>query len=219
MLTRYTNLSTLVVLVLPAAVVAFSTVAPFSLRRSARCHVIPKDLNLDDVEDIEITPEEKDFFTQTKQICNERNIGFDCIKNARDLSSPPGSPVKPNRLYRMGRLSDASDKDIQFLFDEKGINTIVDLRSPTELKDDETLQRYEVFGDFTNLVWLERGRTRDGCVIELDAGESPIIKRRGFLSRNVVDDEVDDEVESEECIDCGDGVPASQLAGPAEEPG
>lgn len=214
MLTRYTSLSKLLVFVLPT-VVAFSSLAPLSSRRLARCHVIPKDLNLDEVEDIEITPEEKAFFTQTRKICDERNIGFDCIKNARDLSSPPGSPIKPNRLYRMGRLSDASDKDIQFLFDEKGVNTIIDLRSPTELKDDETLQRYEVFGDFTNLVWLERGRNRDGCVIELDAGESPIIKRRGFLSRNIVDDEVDDEVESEECIDCGDGIPASQIVGPA----
>ena len=114
----------------------------------------------------------------------------------------------------MGRLSEASDKDIQFLLDDKNINTIIDLRSPTELKDDEKLQRFEVFGDFTNLVWLERGRNRDGCLIELDAGASPVLKRRRLLSRsNIMEEE--DEVEDEDCELCpDDGIPANQL-GPA----
>jgi protein tyrosine/serine phosphatase len=205
----------MLLLLLPTAVVAFSAYPYHSPRQSiVGCSLIPKDLNLDEIEDIEITPEEKDFFGRTRQICEERNIGFDCIKNARDLSSPPGSPIKENRLYRMGRLSEASDKDIQFLLDDKNINTIIDLRSPTELKDDEKLQRFEVFGDFTNLVWLERGRNRDGCLIELDAGASPVLKRRRLLSRsNIMEEE--DEVEDEDCELCpDDGIPANQL-GPA----
>ena len=205
----------MLLLLLPTAVVAFSAYPYHSPRQSiVGCSLIPKDLNLDEIEDIEITPEEKDFFGRTRQICEERNIGFDCIKNARDLSSPPGSPIKENRLYRMGRLSEASDKDIQFLLDDKNINTIIDLRSPTELKDDEKLQRFEVFGDFTNLVWLERGRNRDGCLIELDAGASPVLKRRRLLSRSIIMEEEDD-MEDEDCELCpDDGIPANQL-GPA----
>lgn len=204
---------------LPKLLLMLPTVAAFSsypchpIRQSiVGCNLIPKDLNLNEIEDIEITPEEKDFFSQTRQICDERNIGFDCIKNARDLSSPPGSPIKENRLYRMGRLSEASDKDIQLLLDEKNINTIVDLRSPTELKEDESLQRFEVFGDFTNLVFLERGRNRDGCLIELDAGASPILKRRLRLSRSNMMEEDDDDAELEDCELCpDDSILASQL--------
>ncbi|KAI2498118.1 Pfam Y phosphatase3C [Fragilaria crotonensis] len=205
----------MLLLFLPTAVVAFSANPYHSPRQSiVGCNLIPKDLNLDEIEDIEITPEEKEFFGRTRQICDERNIGFDCIKNARDLSSPPGSPIKANRLYRMGRLSEASDKDIQFLLDDKNINTIIDLRSPTELKDDEKLQRFEIFGDFTNLVWLERGRNRDGCLIELEAGASPVLKRRLLLSRSNIMEE-DDDVEDEDCELCpDDGIPANQL-GPA----
>lgn len=205
----------MLLLFLPTAVVAFSANPYHSPRQSiVGCNLIPKDLNLDEIEDIEITPEEKEFFGRTRQICDERNIGFDCIKNARDLSSPPGSPIKANRLYRMGRLSEASDKDIQFLLDDKNINTIIDLRSPTELKDDEKLQRFEIFGDFTNLVWLERGRNRDGCLIELEAGASPVLKRRRLLSRSNIVEE-DDDVEDDDCELCpDDGIPANQL-GPA----
>jgi protein tyrosine/serine phosphatase len=182
---------------------------------------IPKDINLDEVKDIEITPEEKDFLMKTRLLCSERNIGFDCIKNARDLSSPPGSPIKPNRLYRTGRLSEASEKDIDFLLSQKQIKTIIDLRSPTELKEDEGLLRFDIFGDFTNLVWLERGRKRDGCVIEIEPGKSPIIKRRRFLSRGSTflsdyDDDDDDNdgdvIEEDDCDICGDGsVPASSV--------
>jgi protein tyrosine/serine phosphatase len=174
---------------------------------------IPKDINLDEVKDIEITPEEKDFFVKTRLLCNERNIGFDCIKNARDLSSPPGSPIKPNRLYRTGRLSEASEKDVDFLLNQKQINTIIDLRSPTELKEDDGLLRYDIFGDFTNLVWLERGRKRDGCVIEIEAGKSPIIKRRRFLSRgSTFLSDFDDEDDDDDCDVCGDGsMPASAV--------
>lgn len=197
---------------LPTVVAFSSFTAPRTARRSVDCFVIPKDLNLDEIEDIEITPEEKAASSQTRTICEERNIAFDCIKNARDLSSPPDSPVKANRLYRTGRLSDASDKDINFLLDDKGVNTIIDLRSPTELKEDKTLQRFEMFGDFTNLVWVERGRTRDGCLIELDAGESPLLTRRGMMSRdNVLAGEEEPLTDDDDCVVCEDGIPASKL--------
>jgi protein tyrosine/serine phosphatase len=213
MLIRFTHLSALL-LVLPT-VACFSPSSPSS-RRVAKSNlerrIAAKDIDLDEVEDVEITSEEREWLAECKKLCEERNICFDNIKNARDLASPQNSPVKPNRLYRTGRLSEASDEDIETLFDKFGINTIVDLRSPTELKDDETLQRFEVFGDFTNIVWTERGRKKDGCVVELDAGESPVRKRLAFFSRNSMTIDDDDEAE---CDICDDGIPAGELESPA----
>ena len=130
-----------------------------------------KDVDVSRVADVEITPEEKKFFNECKVLCAERNLPFENVKNCRDLASPQNSVVKPNRLYRMGRLSDASSRDIELLLNDLGIKTIVDLRSPTELKDDQTLRRDQVFGDFTNLVWKE-GR-RGGCITELSQEDCP----------------------------------------------
>lgn len=128
----------------------------------------------------ERTAEEQAFFDRTKQLCDERNLALEKIKNARDLASVRNSPVKPGRIYRTGRFSDASPADLKLLFGELGIKTLVDLRSPTELKDDPTLDREEVFGEFTNLIWDER---HNGRVIELAAGE-PRVKKSNHGSAN-----------------------------------
>lgn len=73
----------------------------------------------------------------------------------------------------MGRVSDASTQDIELLFGKLNITTLIDTRSPTELKDDPTLLREEVFDAFTNIVWTERtGRAR-----VLDIGQGPVRKR------------------------------------------
>ena len=48
----------------------------------------------------------------------------------------------------MGRLGDASSDDQKLLMDDIGIKTLVDLRSPTELKDDPALIN-DVFADAT----------------------------------------------------------------------
>lgn len=58
------------------------------------------------------------------------------------------------------------------------IKTLVDLRSPTELKDDVTLDRPEVFGDFKTLIWDER---KGGLVKELNVGESRMGKKKNVL--------------------------------------
>lgn len=121
------------------------------------------------------TPEEEEFFLHTKQLCAERNLSLENIKNARDLASVRNSPVQPGRIFRTGRLSDASPADLELLFGTLGIKTLVDLRSPTELKDDPTLDREEVFGEFTNLIWDER---HNGRVIELAPGEPRVKKSK-----------------------------------------
>ena len=73
----------------------------------------------------------------------------------------------------MGRVSDATEADIQLLFRTLNITTLVDTRSPTELKDDPTLMRPQVFANFTNLVYYERTNR----VRELKPGQSPVKKR------------------------------------------
>lgn len=122
----------------------------------------------------ERTPDEESFFAKTKALCTERNLNLSKVKNARDLSSVRDSPIKSGRVFRTGRLSDASTSDQDLLLGKIGVRTLVDLRSPTELKDDPTLDREEVFGEFTSLIWDERDH---GVVKELRSGE-PRIKAK-----------------------------------------
>jgi len=125
--------------------------------------------------------DDADFKDKCRRLCDERNLPFAAVKNARDLASVANSPVKPNRVYRMGRVGDASEQDIEILLNELGIRTLVDLRSPTELKDDDSLQRKEVFEDYTDILWADKGRGRDGCIRELKKGEAPL--KKPFWSR------------------------------------
>lgn len=170
-----------------------------------------------DVPDIQMTEEEKAFFAATKEKCAELNLPLETVKNARDLASVTNSPILPNRVFRMGRISDASADDCKLLLNDINIKTLVDLRSPTELKDDPTLEREEVFNGFVSLVWTERGK--DGCVRELDPGE-PRIKRRNRrkevvaglkagMSAATTDDPT--ELEEEDDEDCDDCLSLSEL--------
>lgn len=126
----------------------------------------------------ERTPEEDAFFAKTKELCCERNYNLSDVKNARDLSTARNSPIKPNRILRTGRVSDASSADQALLFGEIGVRTLIDLRSPTELKDDPTLDREEVFGDFTSLIWDERD---NGIVKELKDDQSIMRSKRTIM--------------------------------------
>lgn len=110
----------------------------------------------DDNKEEEETQAEKEFKLRTKQLCNERNLPLQKVKNARDLASVKNSLIQPNRIIRTGRVSDATMEDLDLLQSKIGIKTLVDLRSYTELKDDPTLDRKEVFGDYVDLVWDER---------------------------------------------------------------
>lgn len=136
----------------------------------------------------ERTPDEEAFFQNTKILCSQRNIPFSSIKNARDLATVRNSPIKPNRVLRTGRVSDATDQDLKLLYGKTttttndtdvtgniGIRTLVDLRSPTELKDDLALEREDVYGGFANLIWSER---KGGVVRELNGREPRIPPNR-----------------------------------------
>jgi protein tyrosine/serine phosphatase len=158
------------------------------------------------------------FMARCKELCEVRNLPFSNVKNARDLASVRNSRIKPGRVFRMGRLSDASESDIKLL-KQLNIRTLVDLRSPTELRDDPALLREDVFNEFTDLVWKEQGRGKDGCLSVIPKGGSPLNKRKFWTwqnrrSRNEYDDSgfPDAEGANELCtLDCDDpeSVPVS----------
>ena len=115
--------------------------------------------------------EEEAFKARTKKLCMERNLPLEKVKNCRDLSSVKNSPILPNKIIRMGRVSDATEQDIEKYVNN--IKTLVDLRSPTELKEDESLSRFEVYSNYVDLVYDER-RSGGGLVRELAHGEPRI---------------------------------------------
>ena len=157
-----------------------------------------------------LTPEEEEFLQNCETLCTERNLPLQKVKNCRDLSSVRNSPIKPNRIYRMGRLSDATETDIELLLNQVNLTTIVDLRSPTELKDDPTLFREAVFANFSNLVWKEQGRGRDGCVKELPLGKSPVKFRTSEGGSAHGDDDRQAILDEEMCIPCSEDPNAFQ---------
>ena len=60
------------------------------------------------------------------------------FKNFRDLgnlSTTDGRKIKKGKLYRSGHLYKISEKTAQFLHEEKGLHTVIDLRSPSELAE------------------------------------------------------------------------------------
>ena len=60
------------------------------------------------------------------------------FKNFRDLGNLPaadGRKIKKGKLYRSGHLYKISEDTAKFLHEEKGLRTVIDLRSPSELAE------------------------------------------------------------------------------------
>ena len=60
------------------------------------------------------------------------------FKNFRDLGNLPaadGRKIKKGKLYRSGHLYKISEDTAKFLYEQKGLRTIIDLRSPSELAE------------------------------------------------------------------------------------
>lgn len=156
---------------------------------------------------VEITDDDEEaaklFKEEIAALCNERNLPLEKVKNCRDMSSSRSSPILPGRLFRTGRVGQASKNDEKILFEGGiGITTLVDLRSPTELRDDDYLMA-DVFGEFTDLVWIENRRRRDGCLRELEPGVSPVEKARKLRLSKKKLDPADDLVAEDEMCDVG----------------
>lgn len=92
--------------------------------------------SISDIGFAQTNEEEAEFKEDIRKLCEDRNIPFERVKNARDLGSISQSPIKTGRAYRMGKVSDATEKDIKILFNDIGKKTLIDLRSPTELRED-----------------------------------------------------------------------------------
>jgi protein tyrosine/serine phosphatase len=172
--------------------------SPCRFTKNLQAHSLAVSSLKDDAVDSQ--EEDQEFQDEIKALCKERNLPLVKVKNCRDLHSTKNSPVKEGRLFRTGRLGDATDEDQKLLFDELGIKTLVDLRSPTELKDDPALNAH-LFSDFTDLVWIENGRGRDGCIRKLGADESPIKRKRFRRNKQTAKEEDDDEFCDYDCDD------------------
>uniref|UniRef100_A0A7S2WD99 Uncharacterized protein n=1 Tax=Eucampia antarctica TaxID=49252 RepID=A0A7S2WD99_9STRA len=83
--------------------------------------------------------------------------------------------TKSCRLICTGRIPDGAEKDLDVLHYKLEIRTLVDLRSPTELKHYLTLDCEEMHGEFTNLICDE---SLKGIVEEL-AEREPKMKGKG----------------------------------------
>ncbi|GKY95957.1 hypothetical protein MPSEU_000556200 [Mayamaea pseudoterrestris] len=137
---------------------------------------------------------DSDATSNIQKLCKTRNLPFAQVKNARDLASATTNSssnvkVQPNRLFRMGRVSDASEHDVNILLNDLQFQTLIDLRSLTEWKEDRAgIMRSDLFGNFTSLVYKESSRSNtihkqmNGCVRELMADEFPV--KEPFWSRN-----------------------------------
>lgn len=197
---------------------------PSSSSSSSSCLFVTTDesIDLSNVEVPETTDAEREFLALTAVLCEERNLPLEKVKNARDLASARNSPVRPGRVYRIGRVSDATPSDLEVLYGDVGVKTLVDLRSPTELGDDPSLDREEVFKDFTDMVFYEKGR----LVKELGQGEGRMERTRkrdrvrkaasgatrgakdvlfGFVDNffgSDEDEEGDEDEDEDECVGC-----------------
>ncbi|GMI21826.1 hypothetical protein TeGR_g10218 [Tetraparma gracilis] len=90
---------------------------------------------------------------------------FSSVKNVRDLSSVPGSPILPNRLYRAGMPSDSCASDVSLLTAQPplglGVTTLIDLRSATELAADPRLSTSPAYSPYTSIKWSSKRTLRE----------------------------------------------------------
>lgn len=67
---------------------------------------------------------------------SERFIPFETIFNFRDLgglAALGGSKVRTGLVFRSDQFGNAASEDIDYIVDELGVKTVVDLRRPTEI--------------------------------------------------------------------------------------
>ena len=77
------------------------------------------------------------------------NYKLDNIKNMRDVSTAVSGRIKPAKIFRTGCVSKASDSDKKCVLGELGVKTLIDLRSPAELHEDEDINS-DVYKGFQN---------------------------------------------------------------------
>lgn len=125
---------------------------------------------------------------QTKTVIKSAvNIPLQNIKNIRDLSTASEiTAMLQNKIFRTGCVSKASDEDARFIRDEVQFRALIDLRSHTELEEDENLKAsvYEGYSNYhynkkTSSFELDKTNISDDVIIE-DTTTS--IRKRFFIS-------------------------------------
>ena len=116
------------------------------------------------------------------------------FKNFRDLGNLPaadGRKIKKGKLYRSGHLYKISEKTAELLRDRKGLRTIIDLRSPSELAEHK-----DVVAEGVNYIHLPplndeqnpsiNRENRKGVLIEIMAKEGGAKKHLSDIYRLMI---------------------------------
>ena len=116
------------------------------------------------------------------------------FKNFRDLGNLPaadGRKIKKGKLYRSGHLYKISEKTAELLRDRKGLRTIIDLRSPSELAEHK-----DIVAEGVNYIHLPplndeqnpsiNRENRKGVLIEIMAKEGGAKKHLSDIYRLMI---------------------------------
>ena len=116
------------------------------------------------------------------------------FKNFRDLGNLPaanGRKIKKGKLYRSGHLYKISEETAELLRDRKGLRTIIDLRSPSELAEHK-----DVVAEGVNYIHLPplndeqnpsiNRENRKGVLIEIMAKEGGAKKHLSDIYRLMI---------------------------------
>ncbi len=119
---------------------------------------------------------------------------FRKFKNFRDLGNIPaadGRKIKKGKLYRSGHLYKISEDTAKFLRDRKGLRTIIDLRSPSELTEHK-----DIVAEGVNYIHLPplndeqnpsiNKENRKGVLIEIMAKEGGAKKHLSDIYRLMI---------------------------------
>ena len=116
-------------------------------------------------------------------------VALENVKNFRDIqSASPRINILPSKLFRTGCMSKASDLDSSCILKDLNVKSLVDLRSPKELEDDEMLHTSTVYDGCMNYrydkkmqEWKEDGVTLNGALAK-DPSAQNNGRKRFFVS-------------------------------------
>jgi len=116
-------------------------------------------------------------------------VALENVKNFRDIqSASPRINILPSKLFRTGCMSKATDLDSSCILKDLNVKSLVDLRSPKELEDDEMLHTSTVYDGCMNYrydkkmqEWKEDGVTLNGALAK-DPSAQNNGRKRFFVS-------------------------------------
>jgi protein tyrosine/serine phosphatase len=118
-----------------------SVVSENGIQQEAEIQLVDSQTNPDQVEEqipgeelpMALAPEERPLARLFQNIVNWRDVGKNCNEDSNSIR------LKPENLFRSGRLDDASTADLKLLTEKYNIRCVIDLRSETEGRMGEDL--------------------------------------------------------------------------------